>query len=136
MKFVSVFAVIFSLCVPLPAFSGQTNDPALLTELLKRAEENNPLLLAAEEQIQVAAAQIDQASALPDPQLSISLLNYPVNNLSSDTSPMTGNDFKLSQMLPFSRETGNERRIGPSTRTLGSCKTCRSGSASSPAGTG
>ncbi|WP_321392671.1 TolC family protein [uncultured Desulfuromusa sp.] len=101
MKFVSVFAVIFSLCVPLPAFSGQTNDPALLTELLKRAEENNPLLLAAEEQIQVAAAQIDQASALPDPQLSISLLNYPVNNLSSDTSPMTGNDFKLSQMLPF-----------------------------------
>lgn len=101
MKFVSIFAVLFSLCFPLSVSAEQPTDPPLLAELLIRAEQNHPALLAAQEQVEVAAARIDQVSALPDPQLSISLLNYPTNTLSNDASPMTGNDFKLSQKLPF-----------------------------------
>ncbi|SDZ89760.1 Outer membrane protein TolC [Desulfuromusa kysingii] len=101
MKFISVFAALVSLCFTVSAMAEQPTDPPLLAELLTSAEQNNPTLHAAQEQVGIAAARIDQVSALPDPQLSISLLNYPTNNLRNDTSPMTGNDFKLSQMLPF-----------------------------------
>ena len=108
-----VFTLLIGLITnsPVSAFAEGATDPAALAALLKLATSNNPALLAAREQIEVSASRLDQASALPDPQLSFSFLNYPEDNLSTDASPMTGNDIKLSQQFPFPGKLSTKREL-------------------------
>jgi len=106
-----VLALLLGLCFPLSVFAELPVDTPQLATLLEEASHNNPALLAAREQVDVSAARIDQASALPDPQLSISLLNYPVDTLGTSDTPMTGNDFKLSQKFPFPGKLATKREL-------------------------
>ena len=82
-----------------------------LEKLLLEADANNPSLQVAKEQIQVADSKIDQATALADPQLGVSFSSYPINQLRSDVTPMTGNEIRLSQMLPFPGKLDAKGRI-------------------------
>jgi outer membrane protein TolC len=106
-----VLAILFGLFFTLPVCAELPADSQPLATLLEEAVQNNPALLAAREQVDVSAARIDQVSALPDPQLSVSLLNYPVDDLSTDSSPMTGNDFKLSQRFPFPGKLSTKKEL-------------------------
>jgi len=76
-------------------------DPADLTVLIDTALERNPDLQAAEARWTMYANKIVPAQSLSDPRLSLGLSSYPVNSLASDESPMTGNDVRLDQALPF-----------------------------------
>ena len=85
----------------LTSVSSVLAEPVQLQQLLDEADANNPSLQAALEQISVAEAMIDQVSSLSDPELSIAFSNYPIDELRSDVTPMTGNEIRLAQMFPF-----------------------------------
>lgn len=104
-------AVLVSLFCAGPAFAGLPMDSPALAELLAEASKNNPGLQLAREQIEVSASRIDQVSALPDPQLSFSFLNYPLDDLRGDATPMAGNDFKLSQKFPFPGKLSTQKEL-------------------------
>lgn len=72
-----------------------------LAMLLDEADQHNPSLLVAQEQILVAHSKINQANSLQDPIISIALSNYPINSFKSSETPMTGNEVRLSQKIPF-----------------------------------
>ena len=85
--------------------------PDQLTTLLAEADSQNPSLKITQEQIEVASSQIAQVTSLPDPILSISLLNYPTDNFKTDQTPMTGNEIRLAQMFPFPGKLETKGRI-------------------------
>jgi len=85
--------------------------PVSLPQLLAEADANNPSLQVAKSQIDVSSAMIDQVTSLPDPVMSIALSNYPIDNLSTDVTPMTGNEFRLAQMFPFPGKLDTKGKI-------------------------
>jgi len=76
-------------------------EPPQLVQLLEEADSRNPELLAAFEQISVSQSKIAQETALQDPVVSLSLSNYPIDELRADITPMTGNEVRLAQKFPF-----------------------------------
>jgi cobalt-zinc-cadmium efflux system outer membrane protein len=96
---VLVLVLIFS------AFSlfSQESPPRNMTlsGLIKEALENNPRLEAAVRRTLAAEKTIPQAGALPDPQLTLGLVNLPVNSFAFNQEPMTGKLVSLMQMFPF-----------------------------------
>jgi len=106
-----LLAVLLGLSFVQPVLAGFLVDSPPLAKLLEEATRNNPSLLAAREQVEVTAARIAQVSALPDPQLDVSLSSYPIDSLSSRATPMTGNDFKLSQKFPFPGKLSTKKEL-------------------------
>jgi outer membrane protein TolC len=76
-------------------------DKLILNDLINIAMENNPQLQSLYSAIQADSAKIPQAGALPDPILSLNLLNLPTNSFAFDQEPMTGKQIALSQLFPF-----------------------------------
>ncbi len=72
-----------------------------LENLLKEGLANNPQRKALYEDINAAETRISQASALPDPVLSVNILNLPISNLGFDQEPMTGKQVVFKQGIPF-----------------------------------
>ena len=72
-----------------------------LDQLVQEALTNNPDLAAAKARWQQSSHKGVQVGSLKDPILSFALSNYPNDDLSSDVSPMTGNELKLAQAFPF-----------------------------------
>jgi len=86
-------------------------EPISLTQLLFEADNNNPELQVAREQILVADTKINQAKSLQDPIVSLSLSSYPVSSFKSSKTPMTGNEVRLSQAFPFPGKLDTKGRI-------------------------
>ena len=63
----------------------------VLDQLVDEALTNNPNLAASRARWQQATYKAPQVGSLKDPILSLALINYPVDTLSSDDTPMTGN---------------------------------------------
>lgn len=96
-----IFAVwLFSALSPVFAQDGAERH-VLLTQLIQQALDNNPRLEAAVNRSLSAEKVIPQAGALPDPQISLGLMNLPVNSFSFTQEPMTGKVISVSQMFPF-----------------------------------
>lgn len=74
---------------------------ATLDQLVQEALTNNPDLASAKERWKQASHKAPQVGSLKDPVLSFALSNYPNDDLSSDVTPMTGNELKLAQAFPF-----------------------------------
>lgn len=72
-----------------------------LDQLVQEALTENPDLAAAEARWEQASHKGPQVGSLKDPVLSFALSNYPNDDLSSDVTPMTGNEVKLAQAFPF-----------------------------------
>lgn len=94
-----VITVLFAVLL-IPAIHSIAADSRHLEQLLIEAD-TNPSLRAAFEQISVSQSRIDQVNSLPDPVLSFVLSSYPVDELKTDQTPMTGNEVRLAQMFPF-----------------------------------
>ncbi len=77
-----------------------------LPALIREALENNPGLQAGYHAWQSDLARVPQAGALPDPMISFSLANMPVNSFAFDQEPMTGKKVTLSQKIPFPGKLG------------------------------
>lgn len=85
--------------------------PVQLDDLLNEADASNPALNIAQEQINLATHKINQATSLQDPIVSISLSSYPIDSFKTNQSPMTGNEIRLAQLLPFPGKLGAKGKI-------------------------
>ncbi len=101
LSLILIFLAIPSLLTGQKA--GSTED---LARIIQEGLSNNPDLKAGFENWQADRAKIPQAGALPDPQLSLNLLNLPVNSFAFDQEPMTGKQVALMQMFPFPGKLG------------------------------
>ena len=77
--------------------SGEDPLRALVSEALKR----NPDLASARISAEAAGHRILPAGSLPDPMLSLSYSNFPVDDFAIDKEPMTSRDIGFSQAIPF-----------------------------------
>ena len=84
-------------------------DTLTITEAIRLALANNPMLHAAEFSAEAAQQRIGPAGALPDPQLQFGLMNRMASDLGSTVDPMTMNQVQLMQMLPFPGKLGHAR---------------------------
>ncbi len=82
-----------------------------LTDLIRELEQNNPKLQSAYHAVEASKAKIPQAGALPDPTLSINILNVPVSTLVFDQEAMTGKQIAFFQKIPFPGKLGLKEAI-------------------------
>jgi outer membrane protein TolC len=85
-------------------------DTLRLSAVVMTARGANPMLRAARLKADAALERVPQAGALPDPELSLGLMNRMVGSLGSTTDPMTMNQVQLTQMLPWPGMLGFARR--------------------------
>jgi cobalt-zinc-cadmium efflux system outer membrane protein len=94
--------ILAAVLSALPLFSqGDSQGRPVLADLIQEALANNPKLEAAVQRTLAAEKTIPQAGALPDPQLTLGLMNLPVNSFAFDQEPMTGKLISVMQMFPF-----------------------------------
>ncbi|MDX1701970.1 MAG: TolC family protein, partial [Melioribacteraceae bacterium] len=60
-----------------------------------------PKIKLLESKLKVASARIEQGTNLPDPVLTIGLMNMPTNSFSFTQEPMTGKSIGLTQVIPY-----------------------------------
>lgn len=72
-----------------------------LNKLVAEGLKNNPQIKSFASKVQADKARIPQAGALPDPMVSLNLLNLPVETLAFDQEPMTGKQIAIKQAFPF-----------------------------------
>jgi outer membrane protein TolC len=95
----SLFA-IFLFFLSISKVNSQSND-AYLESLINKAIEVSPKLKVLKNKQGVADSKIAQSSNLPDPILTLGLMNLPTNSFSFTQEPMTGKIVGLSQAVPF-----------------------------------
>jgi outer membrane protein TolC len=76
-------------------------DPLPLAWCLERAEEANPDIAADTAAADAAQRRVIPAGALDDPRTVYEASNVPVDDLDFDSTPMSGNQFRLAQKVPF-----------------------------------
>ena len=92
---------LIGLCVMgisvLPLRANELDLDALIQEALK----NNPNLSVLRARLSAFEAKIPQAGALEDPFFRFEASNIPLSNFDLDSTPMSGNQFVLSQKFPL-----------------------------------
>ncbi len=78
-----------------------TAQPQEFDLLVEEAIRVSPKLNMLRAKKDVSFSRIEQNSNLPDPMLTLGLMNLPVNSFSFTQEPMTGKIVGLSQMFPF-----------------------------------
>jgi outer membrane protein TolC len=82
-----------------------SSDTLQLADAVALVRDANPMLRAARLRADAAAERVPQAGALPDPQLSFSLMNRPVGGFGT-SEPMTMNSVQLTQRFPWPGQLG------------------------------
>jgi outer membrane protein, heavy metal efflux system len=91
---------------------GQENDkPLILDDLIEEGLANNPQLQSFYTKTQADLAKVPQAGSLPDPLVSLNLLNLPTDNYVFDQEPMTGKQVAVKQKFPFPGKLGLKENI-------------------------
>lgn len=80
-------------------------DTLTLHRAVDLAREANPMLQAARLRADAASQRIPQAGALPDPMLSLALMNRPLSDFGTG-EPMTMNSVQLTQAFPWPGKLG------------------------------
>ncbi len=81
-------------------------DTLRLEEAIRHALAANPMLRAARLKAEAAAERVAPQAALPDPELSLSLMNRMISSPGSTMDPMTMNQVQLTQMIPWFGKLG------------------------------
>lgn len=110
-----MFHVVFCVAAALAPAAGrqvptQPGDTLRLAAAVRMARETNPMLRAARLKADAAADRVPQAAALPNPELTLGLMNRMVSSFGSAADPMTMNQVQLSQELPWPGKLGNARK--------------------------
>ncbi len=96
-------AALILLSTSAPLFAAEVLPiKAAVSEVL----EVNPDLAAISARAEALAALPDQLGTLPDPQLSLKLVNLPIDSFSFTQEGMTQTQLAFSQMLPFPGKLG------------------------------
>lgn len=90
---------------------AQSSEQLILKDLIEEALVNNPQLKSFYSASQADVARVPQAGALPDPMLSLNMMNLPVDNFVFDQEPMTGKQVGVKQLFPFPGKLGLKERI-------------------------
>ncbi len=85
---------------PLHAAAQQPGDTLRLADAVRSAQLANPMLAAQRLGADAAAERIRPAGTLPDPQLTLGLMNRPLSGFGTGER-MTMNQIQLSQMVPW-----------------------------------
>ena len=83
--------------------SAQQNN-SILDSIIQVSINVSPNIKMLKAKRDAAYNRIEQNSNLPDPMLTLGLMNLPVNTFSFTQEPMTGKIIGLSQMFPFPGE--------------------------------
>jgi outer membrane protein TolC len=76
-------------------------DPLPLSWCLERARRSSPSIAADEAAAAAAEHRVSPAGALEDPRFSYEATNIPVGDFDFNSTPMSGNQLRLAQKLPF-----------------------------------
>lgn len=68
---------------------------------LSEALAHNPMLQATLSSSKSLRHKVSPAGSLPDPKVTLDLMNYPLGGFERDRFDMTGNQLSLTQMVPF-----------------------------------
>lgn len=101
-----VVAAAVLLSVSAPTGRPPTGDTLRLAQAVTLARSANPMLRAARLRADAAGQRVPQAGALPDPELSLGLMNRMAGALGATTDPMTMNQVQLVQELPWPGKLG------------------------------
>jgi len=99
-----IAALVFGFAFPAAELPAQQPDTLRLADAVTQARQANPMLAAARLKADAAAERVPQAGALPDPQLSLALMNRPLD-FGTD-QPMTMNSIQWMQRLPWPGKLG------------------------------
>jgi outer membrane protein TolC len=86
-------------------------EPLLLEQAVAIVEKSNPGLAAIKARAEALAALPDQAGALPDPRLSLNLVNMPLDTFSFTQEGMTQLQIGFSQALPYPGKLGLQSQV-------------------------
>lgn len=107
------FGMLSGLVVSPTSALAQGADTLRLTNVVEAVRTTNPTLQAARYQADAAQERVRPAGALPDPVLSLGLMNRPVDDLGRTDVQMTMNVVQLTQTLPWPGALGfDEERLG------------------------
>ncbi len=102
-KIRNLYMLILLSLIPLTV-SAQRNT---LDSLINQALNVSPKLKMLQSKYSAAESQINVNSNLPDPMLTLGLMNLPTNSFSFTQEPMTGKIIGLSQAIPFPGKLGS-----------------------------
>ena len=73
----------------------------ILNELITEAISVSPKIKMLKAKLGATSSRIEQGTNLPDPMLTLGLMNMPTNSFSFNQEPMTGKVIGLSQAIPY-----------------------------------
>ena len=89
----------------------ETEKVLILNDLIEEGLANNPQLQAFYTKSQADLAKVPQAGSLPDPMLSLNMLNLPMDNYVFDQEAMTQKQVRIKQKFPFPGKLGLKEQI-------------------------
>jgi len=101
--------LIINICIGISI--GQEDKIVILNDLIEEGLANNPQLQAFYKKSQADIAKIPQAGSLPDPMLSLNVMNLPLDSYVFDQEPMTGKQIGVKQKFPFPGKLGLKEDI-------------------------
>lgn len=102
----TVLAAALTFGVVGPAAAQTQSDTLRIADAIQVARAANPTLRAARLNAEAAMDRVGPAGALPDPQLSVGLMNRPLDGFGT-AQPMTMNQIQVTQTLPWPGRLGN-----------------------------
>ncbi len=95
----TILLVLFFIISFMNITAQQEKEP--LDSLIMKAIQVSPKIKMLQSKFDVAKSSIEIGTNLPDPVLTLGLINMPTNSFSFTQEPMTGKIVGLSQAIPF-----------------------------------
>ena len=95
----TILLVVFVITSFMNIAAQQENEP--LDSLISHAIRVSPKIKLLKSKMNVSRSKIEQGTNLPDPMLTLGLVNMPTNSFSFKQEPMTGKIIGITQAFPF-----------------------------------
>lgn len=95
----TILLVVFIITTFMNVVAQRKNEP--LDSLISEAIRVSPKIKLLKSKMDVSRSKIEQGTNLPDPMLTLGLVNMPTNSFSFKQEPMTGKIIGLTQAFPF-----------------------------------
>ena len=93
--------IILTIVISSTVITIAQQQKSILDSLIQTSIQISPKIKMLKAKRNAAYSRIDQNSKLPDPVLTLGLLNLPTNSFSFDQDPMTKKSIGLLQSFPF-----------------------------------
>lgn len=109
----NIFSLLLSFCLLLSLFFSPpvVFGEEKIDQFVHEALANNPELAAMKANWQQQVYKAPQMGSFKDPIVSFTFSNYPYDSLSSSEFPMTGNELKIAQPLPYPGKLANQAAL-------------------------